>query len=101
MSKKCKDEIMNSAKAPFVFGSTLLLLVVCEPSNYTGTGPIFVYPMYTDHYVQGLFTTGTWVWIYLLISLGETHLNDKFHAGCYDFVNGGSMYVYLMHYLFI
>ena len=100
-ANKYRTELMNTAKAPLLFGLLLFLIVLCQPSNYTGTGSIFVYPIYTDHYVQGFYTTGTWLWIYLLIRLGEIYLNDKFHAGTYDFVVGGSMYAYLVHYLFI
>ena len=100
-SNKYRSEILNSAKAPFFVGLGLFMIFVCEPSNYTGTGSIFVYPIYTDHYIQGFYTTGTWLWIGALMWIGEALLNDKFHAGTYDFVVGGSMYAYLVHYLFI
>lgn len=85
-SNKYRSEILNSAKAPLFFGLIATLIFACEPSNYTGTGSIFVYPIYTDHYVQGFYTTGTWLWIMVLIWAGEAQLNDKFHAGAYDFV---------------
>jgi len=79
----------------------VLLFALCAPSNYTGTGSLFLYPLYTDHGIQSLYTTGTWLWLFGLMGLAEVTLNDKFHEPTYDFVMACSMYGYLSHYLWI
>lgn len=98
---KQRGQIMNSIAAPFLFVGVVFLAILCMPSNYTGTGSIFNYPLYSDHQIQSLYTTGTWLWIYGLIWLGEVTINDTFHEPTYDFIMNCSMYGYLSHYLWI
>jgi hypothetical protein len=98
---KQRAVIMSSIAAPFLFIGVVFFLVLCMPTNYTGTGSMFNYPLYSDHGIQALYTTGTWIWLYGLIWIAEITINDKFHEPTYDFIMNSSMYGYLSHYLWI
>lgn len=50
-SLKQRELIMDSIAAPFLFFGVVFFLILCMPTNYTGTGSIFNYPLYSDHQI--------------------------------------------------
>ena len=96
-----RSKLSRSIVAPFLFLGGVFIMCATAPSNYTGTGSIFLYPIYSDHGIQSLYTTGTWFWLFGIMWYAESNLNDKFHEPTYDFVMACSMYGYLSHYLWI
>jgi hypothetical protein len=69
--------------------------------NYTETGFLFFYPLYTDYTIQCLYTTGTWVWVYVITWMMHAFANKEFNKTTYKLVTGSSMYAYVSHYFFI
>lgn len=46
-------------------------------------------------------TLGTWIWVYTNIWVAIQTLNHKFGERWYQLLNGGSLWCYCSHYLFI
>ena len=47
------------------------------------------------------YTTGTWVFIYLIVWYMAALGNEKFNDLVYKYVTGAALYAYLSHYFFI
>lgn len=50
--------------APLIILAAILLYALSSPQNYSQTGFLFFYPLYSDYTIQCLYTTGTWMWIF-------------------------------------
>jgi len=48
-----------------------------------------------------MYTTGTWVWVYVITWMMHAFANKKFNETTYKYVTGSSMYAYVSHYFFI
>jgi hypothetical protein len=57
--------------------------------------------LYSDYTIQSLYTTGTWMWIYITAWLMQYVANKKFNDTAYKYMAGSSLYAYLSHYFFI
>jgi hypothetical protein len=79
----------------------LFLYAMSCPMNYTQTGFLFFYPLFTDFTIQCLYTTGTWVWIYVITWTMHSFANKKFNETTFNLITGSSMYAYVSHYFFI
>jgi len=79
----------------------ILLYALSSPTNYSQTGFLFFYPLYSDYTIQCLYTTGTWMWVYLVAWLMHYVANKKFNDTAYKYMAGSSLYAYLSHYFFI
>ena len=87
------------------------MLNVCVPTVAKGTGDIFAYPPYSDHGVQSLFTTGTYMAVYALLAWASSSygLNKKFTEDFYQLCAGKGwfaginlgFFTYLCHFFFI
>lgn len=82
----------------------LLILLVslgCVAFGQSGEGSMFAYPMYAGQFSLGLFTTGTWLAIFAVISIARRTVNKKFDAGVFKWVAGPGLnlgwYTYLSH----
>jgi len=69
--------------------------------NYSETGFLFFYPLYSDYTIQCLYTTGTWMWVYTITWLMHYAANKKFNDTAYKYICGSALYAYLSHYLWI
>jgi hypothetical protein len=64
-AKNCK----SSPILPFIGLGTIVLYSFTSPMAYDDIGFIFFYPLYTDMLLKCSFTTGTWLWIYMIFFL--------------------------------
>lgn len=79
----------------------IFMYSITSPQNYTETGFLFFYPLYSDWYIQSLYTTGTWVWICMITWLMQAYCNKMFNQPTYKLLTGSSLYAYVSHYFFI
>ena len=91
----------ETCMAPIGLGLCLFLYSLTSPMNYSNMGFLFFYPLYVDHPLMSLHTSGSWLWIYGITWLMAEFANDKFNGIVYDFVSGASLYAYVSHYFFI
>ena len=91
----------NTVLAPACIVIFLFLYAVSSPMNYTQTGFLFFYPLYTDYTIQCLYTTGTWCWVYIVTWMMHAFANKEFNKTTYKIITGSSMYAYVSHYFFI
>jgi len=98
---RCRKRMGRTLFAPFsiVFGA--LLYALSSPQNYKETGFLFFYPLYSDYSIQCLYTSGTWLWLYVIAWTMERVGNSKFNKNVYKFFVGNSLYAYLSHYFWI
>jgi len=64
-------------------------------------GSIYFYPLYASFGLMSLHTFGTWIWVYTNIWVAIEVLNHKFGERWNQLLNGGSLWCYASHYLFI
>lgn len=98
---RTRKELSNTVLAPACIVVFLFLYAVSSPMNYTQTGFLFFYPLYTDYTIQCLYTTGTWVWVYVVTWMMHAFANKEFNKTTYKYITGSSMYAYVSHYFFI
>jgi len=98
---KKRKELADSIITPLAIGGMILLYSISSPMVYSNMGHLFFYPLYADYTLQCLYTTGTWMWVYMIVWLMAKFANDKFNATVYNFVSGASLYAYVSHYFFI
>jgi len=98
---KARRELADTVLAPLGFGVFIFLYALTSPMNYTNMGHLFFYPLYADYPLQVFHTTGTWIWVYLVVWVMAECCNDSFNTIVYNFVTGVSLYAYLSHYFFI
>jgi hypothetical protein len=84
--------------AYFLYG---LNLALASPTIYTNEGFLFFYPLYTPTWAQNLHSFGSFYYTYNMTWYVKTCSNSKFNDRVYDIFVGGSMYAYIMHYLWI
>ena len=98
---RTRNYLGTTVIAPLMIVAFLFIYAMSCPMNYTQTGFLFFYPLYTDYTIQCLYTTGTWVWINLVVWMMEAFANKKFNDTTYNLACGSSMYAYVSHYFFI
>ena len=98
---RTRNKLAKTVWAPLAVLFGILLYALSCPMNYSETGFLFFYPLYSDYTIQCLYTTGTWMWVYLVTWLMHYVANKKFNDTAYKLLAGSSLYAYLSHYLFI
>lgn len=98
---EARKEWGSTIIAPLTVLFVVFMYAITTPMNYTNLGHLFFYPLYTDYWLQCLYTSGTWVWLYSIIWIMAWVANDKFNDTIFNYVIGSSMYAYLSHYLYI
>lgn len=98
---RTRKYLSNTVLAPLCIVCVLFLYSLTSPQNYSQTGFLFFYPLYTDYTIQCLYTTGTWMWVYIVTWLMHAFANKKFNDTTYKLLAGSSLYAYLSHYFFI
>ena len=91
----------KSSWAPLSVGLAIFLYALSSPMNYSNMGFLFFYPLYVDHPLMSLHTSGSWLWIYGITWAMAEFANDSFNRVVYDFISGASLYAYVSHYFFI
>jgi hypothetical protein len=87
--------------APFAIVVGVLIYSLSSPQNYSSTGFLFFYPLYSDFTIMCLYTTGTWMFLYIISWIMQVIANKKFNDYAYRVLSGSSLYAYLSHYFFI
>lgn len=98
---RCRKRMARTLFAPFSIVFGVLLYSLSSPQNYKETGFLFFYPLYSDYSIQCLYTSGTWLWVYVISWTMERVANKKFNKLVYKFFVGNSLYAYLSHYFWI
>lgn len=98
---KIRRECGDTVLAPLMIGVGLFLYAICSPMNYGGLGQLFFYPLYDDYWLQCLYTTGTWLFVFTIVWIMALIGNDKFNETFYKYFTGAALYAYLSHYCFI
>jgi len=98
---RTRKSLGNTVMAPACIVCFLFLYAISSPMNYTQTGFLFFYPLYTDYTTQCLYTTGTWCWVYVVTWMMHAFANKEFNKTTYKLLTGSSMYAYVSHYFFI
>jgi len=62
---------------------------------------LFYYPLYDNYTLQCLYTTGTWVFVFMIVWIMALIANDKFNPTFYKYFTGAALYAYLSHYFYI
>jgi hypothetical protein len=99
--KRTRNRVAKTAWAPIMVLLCIFMYSITSPQNYTETGFLFFYPLYSDWYIQSLYTTGTWVWICMITWLMQAYCNKMFNQPTYKLLTGSSLYAYVSHYFFI
>lgn len=87
--------------APFAIVGFLFIYAITCPTNYSGMGHLFFYPLYTDYALQVSYVIGTWAWLTIIIWTMAHISNEKFNATFYKYFTGSALYAYVSHYFFI
>lgn len=95
--KECAATVM----APIAVGVFIFLYALCSPTNYGDFGHLFFYPLFAEYWLQCLYTTGTWVFVYTTVWLMAAFGNSQYDGVSYKYVTGAALYAYLSHYFFI
>jgi len=98
---RTRNKMSKTLWAPCAILAFLFIYAVSCPQNYTQTGFLFFYPLYSDYAIQCLYTTGTWLWLYTTTWLMQAFSNKKFNDTAYKLLTGSSLYAYVSHYTFI
>lgn len=98
---KARGKVTETVATPLIIFLTILMYAICSPMNYSNMGHLFFYPLYTDYWLQCLYTTGTWIFMFGIVWLMAVIANDKFNDTFYKYVTGSALYAYLSHYFFI
>lgn len=98
---KNRKELGDTVMAPAMVGLGLFLYAICSPMNYGGLGRLFFYPLYDEYWLQCLYTTGTYVFVFTIVWIMAAISNDKFNETFYKYFTGAALYAYLSHYFFI
>lgn len=98
---KARREWGDTMLAPVAVVFFLFMYCITVPMNYSNMGHLFFYPLYTDYWLQCLYTSGTWIWVYSIIWVMAWICNDKFNETIFNYVTGSSMFAYLSHYFYI
>jgi len=98
---KKRGQMADTAIAPVAIVGFLLMYSICSPMVYSGMGHLFFYPLYATYWLQCLYTTGTWIWLYSIIWMMAKVGNDKFNDTAYNLICGASLYAYVSHYFWI
>jgi len=98
---RTRKKASNTVLAPMMVLSFILLYSLSSPANYTETGFLFFYPLYSDWSIQCLYTSGTWMWVFTFTWIMHAFANKMFHEPTYKLVTGSSLYAYVSHYFFI
>jgi hypothetical protein len=98
---KQRDHLATTIMVPFVLILFYFCYSVCTPSYNKNPGNIFFYPIYEEFSLMTMHTTGTWMWIYVNIWVAIALLNSKFNEYGHKLLNGGSLWCYVIHFLFV
>jgi len=98
---KVRRECGDTVLAPLMVGIGLFLYSICSPMNYGGLGQLFFYPLYDEYWLQCLYTTGTWLFVFTIVWVMALVGNDTFNKTFYKYFTGAALYAYLSHYFFI
>jgi len=98
---RTRNKMGETAWAPFCVLACILLYALSTPSNYTETGFLFFYPLYSDYSIQCLYTSGTWMWVFTVTWIMHAFANKMFNETSYKLLTGSSLYAYVSHYFFI
>jgi len=98
---RSRNKILKTVWAPLALVIFVFIYALSCPQNYTQTGFLFFYPLYSDFTIQCFYTTGTWLWLYSLSWMMHAFANKKFNDTAYNLLAGSSLYAYVSHYLFI
>ena len=98
---KHRRELGDTPMAPLMVGIGLFLYAICSPMNYGGLGQLFFYPLYDDYWLQCLYTTGTWLFVFTIIWIMALISNSTFNKTFYKYFTGAALFAYLSHYTFI
>lgn len=97
----CYEEYSKTILMPFMFMFFGLNLSLNSPTIYHNEGFLFYYPLYTPTWAQCFHSAGSFFYTYYLTWYMKYISNEIFNKRVYDIVVGGSMYAYLLHYLWI
>jgi len=98
---KGRKDLADTALAPLAVVFFLFMYSLTSPMNFSKMGHLFFYPLYETYWLQCLYTSGTWLWVYAIIWTMAATANEKFNETVFNYVTGASMYAYLSHYFFI
>jgi len=98
---RTRNKLAQTVAAPAIVLIAILLYSLSTPSNYSETGFLFFYPLYSDYSIQCLYTSGTWMWVFLVVWTMAAFANKMFNETTYKLLTGSSLYAYLSHYFFI
>lgn len=96
-----RKELGNTVLAPISIVGFIFAYALFSPMNFSKIGHLFFYPLYETYWLQCMYTSGTWLWVYAIIWTMAAVANDKFNETVFNYINGSSMYAYLSHYFFI
>ena len=98
---RTRNKVGKTVWAPLALPIFVFTYALSCPQNYTQTGFLFFYPLYSDYTIQCLYTTGTWLWLYSISWMMHAFANKKFNETAYNLLTGSSLYAYVSHYLYI
>jgi hypothetical protein len=96
-----RNKMGQTVWAPMTVMCAIFLYALSSPQNYSQTGFLFFYPLYSDYTIQCLYTSGTWMWLFFTAWMMQYIANKKFNDTAYKLLTGSSLYAYLSHYFYI
>ena len=98
---RARNKCAKTVMAPLSVGIFIFLYSICSPTNYGAFGHLFFYPLFAEYWLQCLYTTGTWLFVYTTVWFMADLANSQFDGVTYKYVTGAALYAYLSHYFFI
>lgn len=98
---RTRRELSKTSLAPAMIIIGTLIYALSSPQNYSNTGFLFFYPLFSDFTIMSFYTTGTWMFVYIISWVMHLVANKKFNDYAYRVLSGSSLYAYLSHYFFI
>jgi hypothetical protein len=98
---KNRNELGNTALTPFAVVGAVFAYTITSPMNFSKMGHLFFYPLYETYWLQCTYTSGTWLWLYIITWVMASICNEKFNDTVFKYVIGSSLYAYLSHYFWI
>ena len=98
---RCRHELAQTMWVIVGFIGYMFLYSLTSPTSHNNQGYLFFFPLYQETTLQSIYTTGTWIWLYFIFYHLENIANQKFNETWYDFICGGSLWIYLSHYLWL
>jgi hypothetical protein len=99
--KETRSVVAGTAFAPVIIAYSMLVYAITSPMNHSDVGDPYIYPLYTDFWLQVSFLLGSWLWLTVITWLFEYTCHQQFNMTYYNQISDMSNFAYISHFFFI